>query len=363
MDIAFVVPYSELIWWAVALAALLAGIVVVLRSLEQRRGDRLARFVELDLATKLVSGHDAVFRRPLVWLTILGFFFAAIALAQPHWGSNWEEVERRSHDVLVCLDISESMLAENPLPNRLERAKQKILSILDETPGDRFGLVAFSGAAELMCPLTLDKAYFRSVLAAVNTQSISLEGTNIAAALHECIETYKDQEDLSVNARDQRSILLISDGEQVSGDAVAMAKSAGDLARVFVIGVGDPRGTEVRYVSPLNRPGVITPTMEPHISRLDEAMLSRIALQGRGAYIRSAPDNADVEEIYRLIDRMSTRRTSTDVRQRLVNRFQWPLALAVLCFAGEGLWLVMLPIFRVDDRGRGQQSAEGGDRV
>ena len=359
MDFGFVLPYKELIWWALAAVAALAGIYAVLRGLERFRMRRLERFIELKLAPRLFFGHDDRLRRPFLWLPLLGFVFGSIALAQPHWGRSWEEVHRRSHDVLIVLDISESMRAENPLPNRLERAKQKLFAILDRSPGDRFGLIAFSGTAETMCPLTLDKGYFRSVLSAVDTDSISMEGTDIAAALNKCVEIFKELDKESEGSRESsRSILLISDGESVSGDAIAAAKIAGSYARVFVIGVGDPDGTLISYTDPLGRKTTAMAGAAPHVSKLDEKTLGRIAVAGRGAYARSTPDNSDIDEIYGLIERMAVTTASGEVHRRLMNRYQWPLALAVLCFAGEGLWCVLLPyIRRTDAKREGAQLA------
>jgi Ca-activated chloride channel family protein len=233
------------------------------------------------------------------------------------------------------------MLAENPAPNRLERAKQKIAALTDMAFGDRFGLVAFSGAAELMCPLTLDHGYFRTVLAAVDTDSISYEGTDIAAALEVAQATFEDQEASDAGAgRDNRAVLLISDGEAVAGNAGAAVGDLAKLAHVFVIGVGDPRGTTVNYTNRFVRGDVGS---ETHVSRLDEAALQDLALTGGGGYIRSTASNRDMEEIHGLISQLFARGVDDDIESRLVNRYQWPLAGAIACFAGEGLWLVLLP--------------------
>jgi Ca-activated chloride channel family protein len=345
--IGFAFPLSRLHWWLGLAVLVLGGLTYLLLRLERHRDDRLARFVTLRLAPRLLIGHDPTIRRPLFWLAIIGFGFMAFAFAQPRWGRSWQEVHRQSHDILVLLDTSESMLAENPLPNRLERAKLKINSILDRTPGDRFGLIAFSGAAELMCPLTLDLAYFRSVLNAVDTDSISLEGTDIAAALETAIETYEEQaEETGDYSSDSRAIILISDGEEVSGDAVALASEASKFAHVYVIGVGDPRGTEVAYSNRLGPRAAASTGLGTHFSKLDEGTLQRIAVNGAGGYHRSTPGNTDVEKIYGLIERLASRTVSSDIRFQLVNRYQWPLAVAILCFAGEGLWLIMLPRLR-----------------
>ena len=255
-------------------------------------------------------------------------------------------MDRLSRDIMICLDTSESMLAKNPLPNRLERSKQKILALIDRAPGDRYGLVAFSGGAELQCPLTHDQGYFRAVLNAVDTDTISYEGTDIAAALHEATEVFKeDAEQTGDYNKDARAILLISDGEQVAGDAVEAAEEAARYARVYVIGVGDPNGAEIRIPDLVRRTtrggGEAT-----HLSKLDEDTLIKVAQFGQGGYIRTTPDNRDIEEIHGHIEKLAARSADSDIRFHLVNRYQWPLALAILCFAAEGLWVAVLPKFR-----------------
>jgi Ca-activated chloride channel family protein len=341
MNVGFAIPPDRL-WLWVGLAILAIGVLaVVLRRLDRRRARRLDVFVDSRLAPRLVAGADPRQRRPLYWLTIIGAALLVLGLMQPHWGESYDVTHTRSHDVLILLDVSESMLAESPAPNRLERAKQKIAALTDKAFGDRFGLVAFSGAAELMCPLTLDHGYFRTVLNAVTTDSISLEGTDIAAAFEVAQATFEDQETNASNGdRGSRAVLLISDGEAVSGNAGAAVEKLGKLAHVFVIGVGDPRGTNVTYKNRFVRGEVPT---ETHLSRLDEAALQELALAGGGGYIRSTASNRDVDEIFGLIGQLFARGVEGDIQSNLVNRYQWPLAGAIACFIGEGLWLLLLP--------------------
>jgi Ca-activated chloride channel family protein len=345
--------------WPTVVVGVIAvvGFAAILIYLERNHVKRIHTFIDLRLARRLQTGGEAVKRKPLFWLTLTGVVFAFIALAQPHWGMKMEEEVQRSHDLLFVLDVSESMLAENPIPSRLERAKQKISSILDRTAGDRYGLIAFSGSAELMCPLTLDQGYFRTILNAVDTDSISLEGTDISTAIELATATYQDQSNSTgeTNAN-SRAIILISDGEQVEGDAVSLATIAGEYARVYVIGVGDPRGTEITYTNRLGRRSTVMNGAAPHISKLDEATLSQIAIEGGGGYIRSTASNRDVEELYGLISQLFTRDVEGEMSERLMNRFQWPLAVAIFCFMAEGFWLVLLPWLRKDEDEYGEQA-------
>ena len=358
MDIGFVFPTNQLHWWLGLAILVLALVVVGLTFMERRRQRRLEAFAEAALAVRLMPGYDGRVRRPLFWFVIFGFVFLALTLMQPRWGQAWQEVRQQSHDILVCLDTSESMRAANPLPSRLERAKLKILSILDRTPGDRFGLIAFSGAAAQQCPLTHDQGYYKAVLNAVDTDTVSEEGTDIAAAIREAVKVYKAESQTSgIVDKNSRAILIISDGEQVAGDAVAEAEKAAEYARVYVIGVGDPNGTEVLLPDWMGRYVHVQDGNKPHISKLDEETLTKIAMAGAGRYARSTPDTSDIEQLYEFIKEMSAQKVSSDLRFRLVNRYQWPLALAILCFAGEALWLALMPWLRTLRLRREQRAA------
>jgi len=153
--------------------------------------------------------------------------------------------------------------------------------------------------------------------------------------------TFEDQAASdSSSGRDNRAVLLISDGEAVAGNAGAAVEKLSKLAHIFVIGVGDPRGTTVQYTNRFVR-GDVGP--ETHVSRLDETALQDLALAGGGGYIRSTASNRDMDEIHGLISQLFARGVSDDIESRLVNRYQWPLAGAIFCFLGEGVWLVLLP--------------------
>jgi Ca-activated chloride channel family protein len=345
----FAFPFSQLPWWLAAGVFVLLLVIAGLYWLERRRKHRVSSFVHHSLLPALVGAYDARIRRPLLWLTVAGFACLFLALAQPHWGRAWKEVRKHSRDVLVCLDISESMRATDLLPSRLERAKQKIVTLVDNSPGDRFGLIAFTGAAGLQCPLTLDHGYFKAVLHAVDTDSISREGTDIAAALAAAVDVFKDEDAKNDEfARDTRAILLISDGEEVSGDAIETANEASEYCRVYVIGVGDPDGAEIHIPTWMAREGVrgASARTMTHISKLDEETLIRVAEAGNGPYVAATPDDWDITQVREAMNRLESRLVESDVRLQLVNRYQWPLAAAIMLFAAEGLWAAVMPWLR-----------------
>jgi len=347
MDVRFAFPLSQWPWWLLGGCGIVGVLALGLHLLEGRRQARLYRFVEASLAPRLLVDYDAAVRRPLFWLPVIGLAMLALSLAQPHWGSSWVEVTRGGRDILVLLDTSESMNAEDPSPSRLERARQKIESMLELCPADRFGLVAFSGDAVLQCPFTLDHAYFRAVLRALSTDSVSLEGTNIAAALHEAAKVFEeDVRGDGEDGRHARAILLLSDGEQGIGDAVRAAGRLGRYAGLYVIGIGSPQGAVVTFPDWLGEYGRPVEAGTEHLSPLDEESLIAVAEAGQGVYVRTTPHNADVNHLHQEWETLSARAVSGELRFRLVNRYRWPLCAAALCFAGEGLWLVLMPITR-----------------
>ena len=326
----------------------MAALLLALRALEKRRRARLDAFVEAALAPRLLLGYDARVRRPLFWLTAAGFALLLLAMAQPHWGKSWRSIERGSRDIMVLLDTSASMDAKDPLPNRMVRARQEIEAMMDRCPADRFGLIVFAGEAVLQSPLTLDHAYFRSVLNAIDTGIISAMGTNIAAAMEEAQRVFEDDiAQTGESGRHARAVLLISDGEQVSGDAVEAAKELGQYAGIYVIGIGNPEGVEVEFPAALLREYRRVPAeYRTHLSKLDEKMLAKIAVDSGGLYVRSKATNEDVDRIHEEFEALAARGVSDELRFTRVNRYRWPLAGAAACFAAEGAWLVLMPWLR-----------------
>lgn len=342
--IEFAVRYAAA-WFAGGIFALVC-LYIALNLFDRRRHGRLERFADAHLVSRLISGLDASARRPLRWLTLLGVAALIVALAQPHWGKSMREIRKHSRDFVILLDTSESMRADDTPPSRMERAKQEIAALLERAPADRFALIAFSGGAQLLCPLTLDHGYFRTVLNSIDTNTISLEGTNVAEAMDEAIKLLqKEDQDAGISNRASRAIVLLSDGEQLEGDGVDASRRAADYARVFVVGIGGEGGAKVSLPAEWSRV-IDREKREPHLSRLDEDTLANIALAGGGAYARSRADTWDIDELYGRFNTLSTRDVSGELRLRLVNRYQWALAVGVAAFAAEGLWLVLLPWLR-----------------
>ena len=343
----FAFPIAQTPVWLAAGALVMVAMFFALRSLENYRARRMDRFVDAVLAPRLLPAYDVRSRRPLSWFTLAGTLFLLLAMLQPHWGNAWAPVTRTSRDILVVLDISLSMNAENPPPSRLDRARQKIESLMKKCPADRFGLVVFTGEAVMMCPLTLDHGYFRTIMDAVNTDTLSVEGSDLESALRQALEVFQqDAEYFGNDSNNNRAVILISDGEQTSGEAIKAAEEIGKYATIFTLGIGDPEGAVVTFPAWMRKYVRIADENLAHISKLDEENLSKVALAGNGAYVRFTPDNADVDFIHKELEHIRSRTSKDTVRYRLINRYRWPLMAAWLCFAAEGAWLALLPWLR-----------------
>ena len=274
----FSIPATYLPAAVAAAILVLLGFAGLLTFLEKRRNRRLHGFAEAGLLPRLIDGYRPKLRWPLNAFVLAGAVMVLVALAGPRWGSHAFTGLRGSREILVLLDTSESMNAVNPPPGRLERAREKVSALLEAYPGDRFGLIAFSGAAALQCPLTKDHAYFKTVLQAVTTDTLSAEGTDIESAFLEAANLFEDGDGGGRgSSRIDRAILLISDGEAVSGDAVAAAGRMAAHGRVVVLGIGDPEGAEVTLPPWMQRSKYAPRNAAPHWSVLDEAQLAAIA--------------------------------------------------------------------------------------
>ncbi len=262
------------------------------------------------------------------WKRILWFLALAgliVALARPRWGTQLEVVERRGVEVMVVMDVSSSMLAEDIKPNRLERAKLTIQELMDELEGDHVGLVLFAGAAFVQFPLTADLGTARSFVAAAGPQSISRPGTALAEAIKLALTGF--QEALSSN----RVILLLTDGESHEGDPLAAAERAAEAGvTVYAIGFGSPEGEPI----PVRDEGgaLISYKQDAQgqtvLSRLDEATLSQVASATGGRYFRASAAGDEIDAITEAISDLDAQQLESQFETRGVERYQWFAALA-----------------------------------
>ena len=299
-------------------------LLVYLYGWRKRRGI-LAAFASARSLAEIVPAGIAVRRRWAAVLVLGASLLAVVAMAGPQYGFHWQQIERRGVDIIIALDCSRSMLATDIQPNRLDRAKREIYDLLNMLEGDRVGLVAFSGTAFLQCPLTIDYQAFNLFLEVLTPDYLPQGGTDLPAAL----QTARGAFDPKSNA--DKAVILITDGENTgSDDPLAAAQEAGKAGiKLFCIGVGSGDGVPVPAAD-----GGFKKDASGRIilSRLDESLLTRMALSTGGSYVRSVAGDMDLDAIYRdqIRGRMEAGTLESSRRQVWADRFQWPLGLAVL---------------------------------
>ena len=270
-------------------------------------------------------------------LILAALLFTAIALAGPQYGYRWQEINQRGVDIVIALDCSRSMTATDIQPNRLERAKREVYDLLAMLQGDRVGLVAFAGTAFLQCPLTLDYDAFNLFLNTLSPDYLPVGGTDITRALETAVSGFDPQ------STTEKAVILITDGENTgSGDPVKSAQALKEKEiKLFCIGIGSGEGVPIPEASggfKKDRSGQIV------LSRLDETTLKKMAVATGGTYVRSVAGDMDLDAIYtdEILKKMDAQTLTSGRKQVWEDRFQWPLALALICLAAE----LMLPVTR-----------------
>jgi len=308
----------------------------------------LDQFVSPKLRANLIVGFSAGLqwlKRGLLWIAV---GLAMLALARPLWGVT-EEVSRSSGlDVVVCFDVSKSMLATDLKPNRLQRAKLAVQDLVRAGAGDRFGLVAFAGSAFLQSPLALDTESFRQTVQSLDTDTIPHPGTALSEALREAQLAFKGE------AAGARAVVILTDGEDHEEGAEARAKECRtEGIRVFTIGIGTPEG-EVLEEKPDpygNKRFVQDDAGNVVRSVLNEKALKALAEAGGGFYLPLQNAQTMTTLYQRGLAPMPRIASQGERFRQAVERFQWPLALAVL--------LLILEIMMPERAGRWPWSSGG----
>ena len=305
----------------------------------------LQRFASLPLIKRLAPPNTNS-RQALKWIMFLLFFlFAVVALSRPRFGVKMEIVERKGIDVMVALDISKSMLAQDVAPSRLERAKFEIARFIDLLKGDRVGLIVFAGESFVQCPLTLDYGAAKMFLDAVTTDWVQLQGTQITEAINQAVAGFKSKQNKS------RVLIILSDGEDHVGDAVEAAKkAAAENVKIFTVGLGSESGVPI----PLNQGKgniVYKKDIEGNLvmTKLNPLMLEKIAIAGNGKYFQ-AGTSLDLVGIYGEIAKMEKNELGTDRMNIYEEQYQVFLIIALLFILVE---------FFIPDQGKGRKEWTG----
>ena len=282
-------------YWLLAGALACVVLIVLWRWHDARQQAALAKFVAPHLRSKLtesVSGFRRVLQRSLLLAAILCLF---AALAGPELGYYWESIHRRGNEVLFAIDTSRSMLTQDVRPNRLVRAKLAVDDMARQLDGDGIGIVAFAGSAFLVCPLTLDAGAFHQSLDAIDVHTIPQGGTNIPSAIEAARAA------LRRHPGSDRILILVTDGENLEGDALAAAQNAAkqEGLKIYTVGVGTAEGDLIPLSAELGGGVVKDETGALVKSHLDETGLKAIASATGGAYVHLEEQGADFETFLR----------------------------------------------------------------
>lgn len=284
-----------------------------------------------ELFPKLVPSVRKGRQKLKAFLVISGIFFLIIALSRPKWGFHWEDIKRVGVDIIVAVDVSKSMLAEDVEPNRLERAKREVYDLCRMLEGDRIGLIAFAGTSFVQCPLTLDYGAFRMFLDYLAPDLIPTPGTAIGDAIRKATESFSRHE------RKSKALIIITDGEDHGSNPLEEAKAAKrEGVKIFTIGIGKSSGTPIPggdgsggFLK--DRQGNVV------LSKLDEKTLQKIALETGGSYVRSVTGDMDLDKIYRseIKETMQQKELRSTRRKRWEERFQWFIFVALVLLIME----------------------------
>ncbi|NTV29897.1 MAG: VWA domain-containing protein, partial [Candidatus Omnitrophica bacterium] len=294
----------------------------------------VARFVERPLEGAVAWRFDA---KRYLWknvLLCLAMILSVLALARPQWGFEWGKVKRQGLDIFLAIDTSKSMLTQDVRPNRLERTKLAVRDLLKKLKGDRVGLIAFSGDAFLVCPLTVDYSGFLLSLDDLSAESVPRGGTNIGRALEEAMKGYQE-----VPAQ-YKAVVVLTDGENWEGDPLALARTAREKKiRIYTVGIGTQEGELVRVVNEQGQSEFLKDAGGNIVkSHLNEKLLNEIAAVTGGAYIRASGAESGLEYLYDVeLSKLERRDIESDVERRYRERFQWLVALLLLVLVAETL--------------------------
>ena len=298
---------------------------------DRRQRAALAQLVAAHLQTRLtqsVSTARQRLKRGSLAVTVALLF---VALAGPQAGYHLELIKRRGNDILFAVDTSRSMLTPDVKPNRLARAKLAIDDFVGHLDGDAVGLIAFAGSAFLQTPITLDYGAFRENLAALDTNIIPRHGTNITSAIREA------QAALSSRPDSDKVLILVTDGEDLEGDAVDAAKAAGQRGiKIYTVGVGTANGDLIPL--PAGQGGGFLRDASGQFvkSRLDEATLRHIAEATGGIYAPLGSEGQGLEAIYRqALGSLAKHDLAAREHRVYIQRFQWPLGTGLLCLVAS----------------------------
>lgn len=336
----------EYLW----LLLLVPVFVVAYLLLIKRKQRQLKDFGDPALVAELMPNVSSFRPHIKFGLTMLALILLVFAAARPQYGQNERTIKRQGIEVMIALDISNSMLAEDVAPNRLDRAKQMLSKMIDNMTDDKVGLVVFAGEAFTQLPITCDYVSAKMFLNTISPDLIKTQGTAIGDAINTSIRSFGSEQ-----SEAGRAIILLTDGENHEDDAEAAAKKALELGiKTFVVGIGKTEGSPI----PMPGTGAFRKDREGNVvvSRLNEDMCRQIAKAGNGMYVHCDNTNTAMRAIQKELDTLATSEIETQVFQDYNEQYQSFALLALLILVGEffifsrkNKFLTRLDIFKEKD--------------
>ena len=266
------------------------------------------------------------------WLMFAAITVAIFVIAGPQFGSKLETVKKQGVEIMVCMDVSNSMLAEDISPNRLEKAKQMLSRMTDGFSNDKVGLIVFAGDAFTQLPITSDYISAKMFLSSINPSMVSSQGTAIGAAINLAMRSF------TPNEASGKTILLITDGENHEGDAIKAAQSAASKnVKINVIGIGSPQGAPI----PISGTNNFMKDAEGNVvvTHLNEQMCQEIAAAGQGMYVRADNSNSALKAIQNELDKMDKTELDSKVYSEYDEQFQLLAWIILILLITEFLML------------------------
>lgn len=314
--------------------ALIPALTLFFYLMRRLRAKSLSRFGERGLVHRLMP-QVSMLKHPFKFgMLMVAFFLLCIALANPQWGTKREKVKRKASDVIIALDISNSMLSDDVKPNRLERARTFVLDLVSSLKGERIGSIVFAGNAYLQMPLTTDYAAAALFLKSANPDQAPTQGTAISEAIDVAEKAFGEE------SKNNKVLIILSDGEDHDSDALARAKEARNNGLlIFTIGVGTTEGG----VIPFDFGGVKDykrdETGQPVKTKINETMLRELANAGEGEYFNIANTSGVINALKNRVDKLEKRELEARSFTEFESYFQWFLFPALLIL----IWEFMMP--------------------
>jgi len=318
----------QYLYWLLVIPVLVA-VYVLIRLWNKKQFERFANVKLREYLVPMFSSARANTKFAIFTMIIALLIIGAANLQS---GSKMEKVKREGIDLFFCVDISNSMNAEDIAPNRLERSKQAINKLISKLQGDRIGIIVFAGNAYVQLPITTDYSAAKMFLSTVNTDLIPTQGTEVGRAINLAIKSFGENEH-------NKALIIISDGEDhENGDAVKAAQEAAKRGiKVYTIGMGLDEGAPIPLYNKYGKRTGYKKDKEGNIiiTKLDDNMLRQIAEIGDGIYVRASNSNVGLDRIYDDISKVQTSEIESKVFTAYNDQFQWFVGAAIILFIIE----------------------------